>query len=129
MGELQKNLETVFEYYCRIDPSPPKLKNLPEEEILSLNGVLKFCYNYSIIDRFVQRKVLSRILNQYSEKGYLNFNEFLSFLRELSYVAYRNSKTITQTSKLKRFLSKLNLKNQLDVKKSFIFNKNNNLYS
>ena len=108
---MKKNLQKVFDYYSKYDPDPPK-KSVGK--VLSIIALLKFCYNYSIVDRYVKRKVLARVINSYGP--FLNFTTFIDFLREISYEVYKHSNTITQTSKFKRFLSKLNLNNELDVR-------------
>lgn len=77
---LQRNLKKVFNYYLKIDPNPPKHLNVDySRRMLSVEGLLKFCYNYNIIDRFLKRKSLAQILSNFGD--YLRFDHFLaSFL-------------------------------------------------
>lgn len=64
---------------------PPVRTKLPKYNLeyrkdkLSMVGVLQFCYNYNIIDRFVMRKDIAQILNQYRDP--LDFDSFVEFLR------------------------------------------------
>ena len=87
------------------------------EYYLSMEGVLKFLYNYSIIDRFVRRKALSLILNSF--KDYVDFNQFMRLLRLISEEMYFDYPAINQTAKLKRMLDKLNLESPLNVKRGY----------
>ena len=84
---LQFNLRKVFSFYATNDhklrpqstsPRKKEVKAHPQfsdDEYLSMEGVLKFLYNYSIIDRFVRRKALALIMNNF--KDYFNFSQFL----------------------------------------------------
>ena len=87
------------------------------EYYLSMEGVLKFLYNYSIIDRFVRRKALALILNSF--KDYVDFNQFMRLLRLISEEMYFDYPAINQTAKLKRMLDKLNLESPLNVKRGY----------
>ena len=92
------------------EPSPA---TKPKDYYLSMEGVLKFLYNYSIIDRFVRRKALALILNSF--KDYVDFSQFMRLLRLIAEEMYFDYPAINQTAKLKRMLEKLNLETPLNV--------------
>jgi hypothetical protein len=95
------------------DVSPEEPKNTAENYYLSMEGVLKFLYNYSIIDRFVRRKALALILNSF--KDYLDFAQFLRLIRLIAEEMYFDYPAINSTAKMKRMLEKLNLESNIDV--------------
>lgn len=131
---LQNNLHRIFIFYCNNDPVKKKGKSaqikskgkLPTEDsiatlkstkqedyILSMEGLLKFLYNYSVIDRFVRRKALALILNGFPD--FMNFSQFLRVLRLIAEEMYFEYPAINSTGKLKRMLEKLNLDTILNV--------------
>lgn len=131
METLQYNLRKVFIFYCNNDPNKKKvlkkkklrpLGELPpsprqegaDDYYLSMEGVLKFLYNYSIIDRFVRRKALALILNTF--KDYLDFAQFMRLIRLIAEEMYFDYPAINSTAKLKRMLEKLNLESNVDVR-------------
>ena len=136
---LQNNLHRIFVFYCNNDPTKKKsAKQIPkvgssaklgnegsvktlksarnEEYTLSMEGLLKFLYNYSVIDRFVRRKSLALILNGFPDK--LDYSQFLRVLRLIAEEMYFDYPAINSTGKLKRLLEKLNLNTVLNVKPS-----------
>jgi len=132
LQNLQHNLFRVFVFYSNNDPMRKKvLTNKPQPKqlegdaadhppdlkakdyYLSMEGVLKFLYNYSIIDRFVRRKSLALILNSF--KDYVDFSQFMRLLRLIAEEMYFDYPSINQTAKLKRMLEKLNLETPLNV--------------
>ena len=95
--------------------SPRSQNKKPRDQYyLSMEGVLKFLYNFSIIDRFVRRKALAIILDGF--KDYVDFSDFMKLLRLISEEMYFDYPAINSTAKLKRLLEKLNLESPLEVK-------------
>lgn len=112
-------------FYCNNDPV--KKKPLVQKEVrsrsvksatkveyyLSLEGVLKFMYNFSVIDRFVRRKSLALILDGFQNQ--VDFSQFLRLLRLVADEMYFDYPAINSTAKLKRLLQKLNVNSALNV--------------
>lgn len=131
---LQTNLHRVFVFYCNNDPVKKKGKAVAtksavklgvqeitqapksarkESQMLSMEGLLKFLYNYSVIDRFVRRKSLALILNGFPD--FMDYSQFLRVLRLIAEEMYFDYPAINSTGKFKRMLEKLNLDNVLNV--------------
>lgn len=76
--------------------------------------MLKFMYNYSVIDRFVRRKSLALILDGFQNQ--VDFSQFLRLLRLIAEEMYFDYPAINSTAKLKRLLQKLNVDSALNVR-------------
>lgn len=92
---------------------------------LSLEGVLKFLYNFSIVDKYIKRKTLALILNGF--KDYVDFKGFLKIMRLIAEEMYFDYPAINQTSRLLKLLQKLDLQNILNV--SFLNRRQANLFT
>jgi len=108
LGVYENNLKIIFDYYQKNDPQPTNRK-----KTISILAVLRFCYNYTIIDRYVDRKELAILMNDFGDV--FSFAKFINFLKRLSSEMYKYSNTINQTDKFKRLLSKLNIDDPLQV--------------
>lgn len=96
------------------EPNLSPREGVSDDYYLSMEGVLKFLYNYSIIDRFVRRKALALILDSF--KDYVDFSQFLRLIRLIAEEMYFDYPAINSTAKLKRMLEKLNLESNIDVR-------------
>lgn len=114
-------MHKLFLFYCNNDPvktrnQSGRAQSSSGSENLSLEGVLKFMYNYDIIDRFVKRKSLATILDSFGSR--VGFSQFMKLLRLIAEEMYFENSTINSTSKLKLLLSKLALGSPLSVRQT-----------